>query len=70
MICLRIKLETEWFDFFSRMLFEIVLCKEYHAIADELIKKNVLVNLVNLVNLVDSLDHIYDKMPKLLEQHE
>ena len=52
------------------MLFEIILCKEYHAIADELIKQNVLVNLVNLVNLVDSLDHIYDKMPKFLEQYE
>ena len=25
---------------------------------------------VGLVNLVDSLDHIYDKMPKLLEQYE
>ena len=67
MICLSIKLQTEWFDFFSRMLFARVLCKEYHAIADELIKQNV---LVNLVNLVDSLDHIYDKMPKLLEQYE
>ena len=25
---------------------------------------------VGLVNLVDSLDHIYHKMPKLLEQYE
>ena len=25
---------------------------------------------VGLVNLVDYLDHIYDKMPKLLEQYE
>ena len=24
----------------------------------------------NVYNLVDSLDHIYDKMPKLLEQYE
>ena len=24
----------------------------------------------NVFNLVDSLDHIYDKMPKLLEQYE
>ena len=24
----------------------------------------------NAFNLVDSLDHIYDKMPKLLEQYE
>ena len=36
------------------MLFVRVLCKE----------------CVGLVNLVDSLDHIYDKMPKLLEQYE
>ena len=34
---------------------------------NELIKQNV---LVNLFNLVDSLDHVYDKMPKLLEQYE
>ena len=25
---------------------------------------------VGLVNLVDYLDHIYDKMPKLLEQYQ
>ena len=31
------------------------------------VKQNV---LVNLVNLVDSLDHIYDKMPNILEQYE
>ena len=43
-----------WY-FFSRMLFVRVLCKEYH------VKQNV---------LVDSLDHIYDKMPKLLKQYE
>ena len=43
------------------MLFVRVLCKEYH------VKQNV---LVDLVNLVDSLDHIYDKMPKLLEQYK
>ena len=46
MICFSIKLETEWFDFFSRMLFVRVLSKEYHVIADE---------LNNLVNLVDFL---------------
>ena len=42
------------------MLFVRVLCKEYHIIKTE---------CVGLVNLVDSLDHIYDKMPKLLEQY-
>ena len=52
---------TEWFDFFSRMHFERVLCKEYHVI--EWVKQN-------MFTLVDSLDHIYDKMPKLLEQYE
>ena len=36
MICFSIKLETEWFDFFSRMLSVKVLCKECHVIADEL----------------------------------
>ena len=36
MICFSIKLETEWFDIFSRMLFVRVLCKEYNVIADEL----------------------------------
>ena len=34
--------------------------KEYH------VKQNVL----GYLTLVDSLDHIYDKMPKLLEQYE
>ena len=63
MIYFSIKLETEWFDFFSRMLVVRVLCKEYHVIADEL-------NRMCWFSLVDSLDHIYDKMPKLLEQHE
>ena len=47
------------------MLFMRVLCKEYHVI--EWVEQNV---LVNLVNLVDSLDHIYDKIPKSLEQYE
>ena len=42
------------------MLFVRVLCKEYH----------VKTECVGLVNLVDSLDHIYDKMLKLLEQYE
>ena len=46
------------------MRFVRVLCKEYHVKADELNR------IVGLVNLVDSLDHIYDKMPKLLEQYE
>ena len=36
MICFSIKLETEWFDFFFRMLSVKVLCKECHVIADEL----------------------------------
>ena len=36
MICFSIKLETEWFDIFSRMLFVRVLCKECNVIADEL----------------------------------
>ena len=49
---------TEWFDIFSRMHFARVLCKECDRMS------------VGLVNLVDSLDHIYDKMPKLLEQYE
>ena len=40
------------------MLFVRVLSKEYHVIGDV---------LVNLLNLVDSLDHVYGKMPKLLE---
>ena len=39
MICFSIKLETEWFDTFSRMLFVRVLCEEYHVIADESIRK-------------------------------
>ena len=60
MICFSIKLETEWFGiFFSRILFVRVF-KEYH------VKQNVL----GYLTLVDSLDHIYDKMPKLLEQYE
>ena len=50
MICFSIKLETEWFDIFYRMLFVRVLCKEYH------VKQNVLVYR----NLADSLDHICD----------
>ena len=37
MNCFSIKLETERFDIFSRMLFVRVLCKEYH------VKQNVLV---------------------------
>ena len=44
------------------MLFVRVLCKGrkgYHV-----------KHYVGLVNLVDSLDHIYDTMPKLLEQYE
>ena len=40
-----------------------VICKEYHVI--EWVKQNVLL----YSNLVDSLDHIYDKMPKLIEQY-
>ena len=39
--------------------------KEYHVI--ELVHTEC-VGLINL--FVDSLDHIYGKMPKLLEQHE
>ena len=46
------------------MHFARVLFKEYHVI--EWVKQNVL----ELVNLIDSLDHIYDKMPKFLEQYE
>ena len=58
-----IKLETEWFDIFPRMLFVRILCQENHVIADEL-------NRMCWFNLDDSLDRIYDKMPKLLEQYE
>ena len=54
---------TEWFDIF----FPECILREYYVknitVCDRMTKQNVF-------NLVDSLDHIYDKMPKLLEQYE
>ena len=58
MICFSIKLEQQsgLIFFFQNALHESI---------------NEFTESVGLINLfVDSLDHIYGKMPKLLEQHE
>ena len=48
------------------MHFMRVLRKEYHVIEYIMSEREC----VGLVTLVGSLDHIYGKMPKLLEQYE